>query len=342
MANASHESEEAGNLWQPAPGVYICGRQHSGNTMVTAMLGRLPGTVIFDHEDIFFEHRLTAEQISDDRARAEAVVECSRLPKDESTETAREHLLSWVEANPGASALMMNRELRRFFVRRHNCSHWVQKSTSYIFSAETILRELPEARLIYLLRNPYDIFTSARRRGGGDEALALVCLGWRRGLRLADHYQRTFPDRFRVIQYEELVTDPEPACHRMCALLGIDYEPDMLEVGHVNPSDQPYRSVAGSQGVNRSRIYYYADQLSERELAAMDRLLPMRLVKSYYGDLPHLKRRRSTTGWAKGQVLAGACLIKAGWNRIKWVRQTNVPAWDYFKRRLGISRSGGG
>lgn len=51
----------------------------------------------------------------------------------------------------------------------------VQQATSYIFYAQGILRLMPDARFLYLLRNPYDICASEKCRAPRKGST----LGWR-------------------------------------------------------------------------------------------------------------------------------------------------------------------
>jgi hypothetical protein len=52
---------------------------------------------------------------------------------------------------------------------------------------------------------------------------------WRKQVAFTRHYQQTLKDRLFVLSYERLVQDPERETRRLCAFLGIDYRPAMID-----------------------------------------------------------------------------------------------------------------
>jgi tetratricopeptide (TPR) repeat protein len=93
-------------------------------------------------------------------------------------------------------------------------------------------RLLPEARIIHCRRNPLDTalsiyftrFTDAA--GMNDYAYDRkdIVRVYRSYLRLMEHWPSALPpDRFIEIDYENLVTEPEPAMRRLVAFCGLDW-----------------------------------------------------------------------------------------------------------------------
>jgi hypothetical protein len=85
-----------------------------------------------------------------------------------------------------------------------------------------IVRDGRDAALSMLAMTRRPRFNPARPRGLGDFAVA-----WRRELRDARRFGLSQP--YLEVRYEELVAEPEARLRDVCAFLGLEYEPGMLE-----------------------------------------------------------------------------------------------------------------
>lgn len=302
--------------------VFVLGRQHSGNTMLTTVLGRLPGMMAVRGEGGFIEHRhaldglppeerakKTARRIRDDGVR--------KLFRDEDAGDELEGF--WQEVTPemaaaaeqGADAsalyaLGMSRVLDRF-----GASRWVQKGTSYIFVAEDILRVFPLARMIFIARNPLDLAASTKKRNGTGRYTLRVGLGWRRGVRRALAMREALPGQFLIVRYEDLVRAPERIVQDICAFAGLGYDPTCLDIPHVNKADAPYRTKGEAQGLSASRLFYYDTILSQGEQAALRSVVGEAAMLHLYPEL--LKGVvKASVGGQIGVLAVGALSILAG------------------------------
>lgn len=95
-----------------------------------------------------------------------------------------------------------------------------------------ILRALPEARILCLVRDPLDTIVSNYRqlfefasplyRYSLDlDATTEFTISFRR---LADFWSRNAPDRFRIVPYEQLVLQPEDEARGILEFCGLDWE----------------------------------------------------------------------------------------------------------------------
>jgi hypothetical protein len=106
---------------------------------------------------------------------------------------------------------------------------WGDK-TSYIERyADPIFAAYPTAKMIHMIRDPRDRYASAitiwphgRGQVGGATAR------WLYSVRLANRNQRRHSDRYKVVRYETLVSQPEETLREICTFLGEDYDPAML------------------------------------------------------------------------------------------------------------------
>ncbi len=126
--------------------------------------------------------------------------------------------------------LLWDRLLHRELVRSGK-KYVVSKTPSDVFIWRRIVECWPDARFIFLLRHPLAIARSrqeAWRREPSEDNVTKV-LRFMNGLEKA----RQNLDGLTV-RYEELTTEPEQVTRQVCAFLGVEWEPDMLDYGRVD------------------------------------------------------------------------------------------------------------
>ncbi|CAN5822933.1 hypothetical protein BH23ACT5_BH23ACT5_00930 [soil metagenome] len=118
-----------------------------------------------------------------------------------------------------------------------SCRRLVEKTPTHIDRAEWLLDSLRDAKLVFIHRHPLEVFTSYRRRalvdrraqGWADLTVEEFSELYRRQ---SDHARRlasTHADRFITVGYEVFTSDPESEAKRLCAFLGEEYTPAMIE-----------------------------------------------------------------------------------------------------------------
>ncbi len=84
----------------------------------------------------------------------------------------------------------------------------------------------PDARVIFMLRDPRAVFASFREAPYGHEWQDCHAREWRDSVRIIERWERDH--RFKVVQYEELVGDPVAVLRDTCAFLNESYTDEML------------------------------------------------------------------------------------------------------------------
>ena len=109
-----------------------------------------------------------------------------------------------------------------------------EKTPLYMQHLGVLDRAFPDARYVHIVRDGRDAalsllamtrkprFNLSRPRGLGDFACA-----WRREVRAAQRFGSAHP--YLELSYEDLVAEPEARLREVCAFLGLEYEPGMLE-----------------------------------------------------------------------------------------------------------------
>ncbi|HJQ73408.1 MAG TPA: sulfotransferase, partial [Gaiellaceae bacterium] len=176
--------------------------------------------------------------------------------------------------------------LCRIRARRHGRERWGEKTPRHVYRIDELLEAFPEAKVVCLVRDPRAVVASyrdwhgaAERRGVAERPelaadrlrtrrsfnVVLISLLWR-GVVRASHeaLRRHGPERVRIQRFEGLGERPEAEVRELCAWLGLEYLPAMLEIPVVNSS----YATAG-EGVSAEPLERWRGQLSEREVATI-------------------------------------------------------------------------
>lgn len=336
------ERSETRTSGRAAPGpVFVSGRQNSGNSVLTKILGQAPGCLAFIEDNGFIEQCGLIDRVEVPRARVMRAIEAMPFVERPDLKPGTEaHLLSWIETHPEAQALAIYLEAMRHCLEGTGRRFWLQKATSYIFYAAEILSSVEGAKFVYVMRNPYDLVSSRTRR---DRASGIKMdrywgrlIGWRKGVRLAEELQRSYPDRFLIVQYERLVTTPEESLPKVFEFVGYEYRPEFADVPRINTSEKPLDwkgDEAAPRGLSGFKVFSYTTTLTPTQIRATDLMLPRRLVSRWYPDLPTLTQRT-------GPVTTLKALGMLGWHFVRFIRMqiTRYPNVTSRKRFL-IDRS---
>lgn len=97
--------------------------------------------------------------------------------------------------------------------------------------APMIIEAFPAARVIHMVRDPRnrceEIFRSAPpifRMG----KIGALTASWLYSVRIARRNQTLYPEQYKVVKYEKLLTSPEKTLREICDFIGEAFTPDML------------------------------------------------------------------------------------------------------------------
>ena len=93
--------------------------------------------------------------------------------------------------------------------------------------ADTIFDSWPDARMVHLIRDPRDQAPMRTVHSGG--RLGWFTAKWAESADLALSNLDRYRGRYRIIRYEDLAADPEGTIGGVCAFIGEEYVPDMVD-----------------------------------------------------------------------------------------------------------------
>ena len=121
-------------------------------------------------------------------------------------------------------------------------SRWGDKSLHTEHYADRVFREFPAARVVHMVRDPRDRYASVSRRH--DRTLSRVGAAtgrWMSSTQAGRRNPPRAPQRYTLVRYEDLVSDPDRTMRRVCDFLALDYDPRMLTMDGVPEHQAAWR-----------------------------------------------------------------------------------------------------
>jgi hypothetical protein len=106
--------------------------------------------------------------------------------------------------------------------RRSGREDWyVGYSPVLVIDADKILRDLPGAHFLHVVRNPWSAYADTKKRPV-PLSLEHYLFGWTINQYFARLFQAQFPDRLHIVRFEDLVEDPMRALAGVLDKLGVE------------------------------------------------------------------------------------------------------------------------
>lgn len=163
----------------------------------------------------------------------------------------------------------------------HGKAIFLDKDPRYYLILDFLVELFPEARFIFLFRNPLDIMSSMMSTWlSGKLTLHAYHIDLYEGVRLMSRGCGVYADRSISLQYEQLVQAPEREVRRVCGFLQIPYRDDLL----VNFKQVEFGGSMGDptgahryQAVSKDSIHLWRSKLNNR--------YRIRFARKYLRDL---------------------------------------------------------
>ena len=160
--------------------------------------------------------------------------------------------------------------LHEHHAQRLGKSRWGDQLAFIERYADQIFAAYPGAKLIHMIRDPrkwFEVSISNSRLRKGNVGGATAC--WLYSLGLAERNQRRYPDCYKVVRYEMVVSQPERTLREICAFLGVDFLPSMLNVEGPGKGGGKGSGRPSGLGSSVAQSQEPANAMSKREIAFM-------------------------------------------------------------------------
>ena len=100
--------------------------------------------------------------------------------------------------------------------------------------ADLIFVAYPDAKIIHMIRDPRDVYEASLARKPQDRiSVGDLTARWLYSADLAARNHKLYPDRYKIVRYESLVSRPEETLGEVCRFLGIEYKPAMVRMEEI-------------------------------------------------------------------------------------------------------------
>jgi hypothetical protein len=261
--------------------IFVAGLDHSGKTTLRVALGAHPSIHMVRHIELWTRLRRWHAAGSSGRRRALDALTTGRA--------ARLGLDREALDRSGNDFTALVREIGRQLCEAAGTTRWGLQEAFLEFQAAHVMREMPDARIVHLVRDPRDRYHEMRMTGAvGRGGLAAETAAWIASARVARAAAEARPNAFRLIRYEAFTDEREATLREICAFIDEPY------------ADAMHRGEPASHEMGRlpdGDIAFIQDR-AEQEMAAMGYgLLPVAQRNGALGQ-----RVADASRWQLGQL----------------------------------------
>lgn len=194
---------------------------------------------------------------------------------------------------------------------------WGDKSLHTEHYAARVFAEFPDAKILHITRDPRDRYASVRKRHGRDVPRLGGANGrWLLSMRKAVDNQRRFPDRYKIVRFEDLAGRPEATLKQICAFIGEEYTPEMLSMtgasDHVSSGGNSSFGKIEPGQISQKPIGRYREVLSNVEIAYIQ-MVGGSYMRQFGYPLDPIRLSGLEMLKFYGQVLPSSLIRMVGW-----------------------------
>lgn len=157
--------------------------------------------------------------------------------------------------------------------------------------ADLLFAAYPGLKIIHMIRDPRDRYEASlarwpngKGRAGGATARWLYSVG------LAERHQQQYPDQYKVVRFESMVSDPEETLREVCAFLDETFVPAMLTMAgapkHRDRLSKEANIGPGLCPVSTEFIGLFRQRVPKLEIAFMQRRAGRKMLTYAYTQEP--------------------------------------------------------
>ncbi len=274
------------------PPIFIGGMQRSGTSLMRAIIDSHPDVAVLEVDipiwSVYYE-KFALLDLNHYPNRYLLLIDMLSNPKLK-TLTPRindKALIDALHIKQAYSFCTIIQLIMEHYARQRGKTRWSIKMPQSEFYVKRIFDCFPSATMVQVIRDPRDVASSFKQRGWKYNIWNHRA-EWGDSVRLAYQNEEQYEGYIKVF-YEDLVSEPEAIIKQVCAIIVLDYHPDMLTLGkfasQINQSSSFGDMISSSDKKNKitsSAIGRFHDQLSHAEIQQYDKTIQLLATKTSY------------------------------------------------------------
>ncbi|MCC6181743.1 MAG: sulfotransferase [Bacteroidia bacterium] len=322
---------------------FIFCMERTGSSMLTSMLNRNEYILSSSEEPfVLYLYKKYKDKKTYTKAEIDTLVEEFWLTSErmlvfyyESKENLKQLLYSFL---PNLDYLFLCKVLYLNFIplkSKDKVEVIVDKQMKYMYYIEVIREIFPDAKILFLVRNPKGVVTSWRKRKWGlNQTAAYLATLYKFNYSFAKKAFESKVPNIDLLRYEDLVSSPAKELERICKFYQVPFNIEMVEHhtaynAYVNKmeefvDDSRIKHVRKFQGntlkpVTTELIDEWQGVLSTHEISTIDKI--NKELNLFFNYPSHIGNYKFTLSNWKNIILGS---VEKGWYQITYI---NSPLW---------------
>lgn len=250
--------------------ILLTGPDRSGTTLLYALLGSHPDVSMVRRTNMWRWFDRKFGDLSDPANLERCIDTMLRYERLDVLEPDPEHIRSEFRRGPATYGRLFD-IVHRQNAERYGQPRWADKSLHTEFCADRVFGELPDARMIHMVRDPRDRFASIIRRYEERTKGPGAIMGrWLASMAQGRRNHARYPGQYMFVRYETLAVQPDETLQRICAFLDLRYTSQMLRMDGIADSNDSGNSSFGALEpgtISTRSIGRYGSVLTPRQIA---------------------------------------------------------------------------
>jgi hypothetical protein len=209
--------------------IFIVGSPRSGTTLLSVLMDRHPEVAVSPETDYFRTRKILLPVFRSHQHHVRYVFSHGIFSRIHDLGLSEQAVIKHYKPHrPSYKNLFQ--ALLESYVQKHGKKRGGEKTPMHLDKIPLIFSWYPGAKAICIVRDGRDAALSLQRAGNihGRDIRALSFI-WKRHAVKALRYKERYPDRFFLVHYESLLTNPEFVLERIDKFLDLPFNPSQLD-----------------------------------------------------------------------------------------------------------------
>jgi hypothetical protein len=266
--------------------IFILGHPKSGTTLITSLLDYHPQLMVIPEETDYYSIIKPQIDIKDKYSLLFKESHLSNYLRGNITHDIGGNFdYSCVDKEKFTNAILNDDSLisivdtiRKTFYNGTEFKYWVEKTPKHIYHIEEIKKDFPQAKFIFIYRDPRDNYISYKKKRGNRINAISFSNDWNKCFSIAEKC-----DNLLFVKYEDLVLIPEKTINQIVKFLQIDFNRSLLtptKTGNKWNGNSMFNETKNR--IDASGIGRYKEFICKSDLRTLETLCRSNMIKYSY------------------------------------------------------------